>query len=107
VAGVPMAMLKVWSFTTGVTTALPPGGSTLGVFGGSAGITNQGYLRINNGVLVQPPAATLVTGFHDVPKYRLHRYNFLMRACKWRNYSWYSCKSDYNTALALYSISQA
>jgi hypothetical protein len=37
-----MAMLKVWSFSTGVTTALPPGGSTLGVFGGSAGITNQG-----------------------------------------------------------------
>ena len=44
-AGVPMAIAKVWSFTTGVTTSIPVGGSTLGVFGGSAGITNQGLFK--------------------------------------------------------------
>jgi hypothetical protein len=48
-------------------TTLPPGGSTLGVFGGSAGITNQGLFWINNGSISTTSAATLVTGFHDVP----------------------------------------
>jgi hypothetical protein len=67
-AGVPMAIAKVWSFSTGVTTAIPVGGSTLGVFGGSAGITNQGlFTRINNGSISTTAAATKVTGFHDVP----------------------------------------
>jgi hypothetical protein len=66
-AGVPMEIAKIWSFTTGVTTTIPVG-ATLGVFGGSAGITNQGlFTRINNGSISTTAAATKVTGFHDVP----------------------------------------
>lgn len=66
-AGTALANDKVWSFTTGVITPVPVG-SVLGVFGGSAGITNQGlYSRINNGSISTTAAATKVTGFHDVP----------------------------------------
>lgn len=68
VAGVPIASNYVWSFTTGVTFPIPIGGSTMGVFGGNAGITNQGlFTKINNGSIGTTAAATLVTGFHDVP----------------------------------------
>lgn len=40
--------------------------SLFGVFGGSAGITNQGINTvINNGAIGTTAAATLITGFHD------------------------------------------
>ena len=69
-AGVPMAANYVWSFTTGVpvTTTIPPvaSGLTLGVFGGNAGVTNQGLLtKINNGSIATTAASTLVTGLKD------------------------------------------
>jgi hypothetical protein len=110
VAGVPMAIAKVWSFTTGVTTAIPPGGSTLGVFGGSAGITNQGlFTRINNGSISTTAAATKVTGFHDVPNnidYTVTIYNEGL--ANGGIIVGTAANPDYNTALALYnSISPA
>jgi hypothetical protein len=110
VAGVPMAIAKVWSFSTGVTTALPPGGSTLGVFGGSAGITNQGlFTRINNGSISTTAAATLVTGFHDVPNNIDYTVTPLNEGlANGGIIVGTAANPDYNTALALYnSISPA
>ena len=110
VAGVPMAIAKVWSFTTGVTTALPPGGSTLGVFGGSAGITNQGlFTRINNGSISTTAAATLITGFHDVPNNIDYTVTTSHRGlANGGIIVGTAANPDYNTALALYnSISPA
>lgn len=68
-AGVPMASNYVWNFTTGIVVTIPPAASGLnfGVFGGNAGITNQGLLtRINNGSIGTTAASTLVTGFTDL-----------------------------------------
>lgn len=60
----------VWSFTTAPITTIPGvnlGTAALfGVFGGSAGITNQGLNTIiNNGSIGTTGASTLITGFHD------------------------------------------
>jgi hypothetical protein len=68
--GVPLANDYVWSFTTLVTnvtpTPTPSSGLFFGVFGGNAGITNQGLnTRINNGGIGTTAASTLVTGFTD------------------------------------------
>ncbi|MGZ8537082.1 MAG: Ig-like domain-containing protein [Flavisolibacter sp.] len=58
----------VWTFTTG---SAPPSIflgsiSLFGVFGGSAGITNQGLnTAINNGSIGTTGASTLITGLHD------------------------------------------
>ncbi|WP_367770547.1 Ig-like domain-containing protein [Flavobacterium sp. WC2421] len=68
-AGVALANDYVWSFTTLVTNPTIPSTSklTFGVFGGNAGITNQGLLtRINNGGIGTTAASTLVTGFTDI-----------------------------------------
>jgi hypothetical protein len=59
----------VWSFTT-LQSAAPPSflgsASLFGVFGGSAGTTNQGLNTvINNGGIGTTAAPTLITGFHD------------------------------------------
>jgi hypothetical protein len=58
-----------WTFTTSTPTIIPPILGTavnFGVFGGSAGITNQGLNTvINNGSIGTTGASTLVTGFHD------------------------------------------
>ncbi len=60
----------VWSFTTMGTSAPPPSilgsAAMFGVFGGNAGITNQGLNTIiNNGSIGTTAASTLITGFHD------------------------------------------
>ena len=57
----------VWTFTT---VGPPPpslgSASIFGVFGGSAGVTNQGLKTvINNGSIATTAASTLITGFHD------------------------------------------
>ena len=108
-AGIPMANDYVWSFTTGVTTPIPAG-STLGVFGGSAGITNQGlFTRINGGSISTTAAATLVTGFHDVPNNIDYTVTPLNRGlANGGIIVGTAANPDYNTALALYnSISPA
>ncbi len=73
-AGNSLAADYTWSFTTVAVVPPPPpppppplGTTTLfGVFGGSAGITNQGLNTvINNGSIGTTAAATLITGFHD------------------------------------------
>lgn len=65
--GVPLANDYVWNFTTLVSNApAPTTGLFFGVFGGNAGITNQGLnTRINNGGIGTTAASTLVTGFTD------------------------------------------
>ena len=67
-AGVALANDYVWSFTTLVVNApAPTAGLFFGVFGGNAGITNQGLnSRINNGGIGTTAASTLVTGFTDI-----------------------------------------
>lgn len=67
-AGNAMANNYVWNFTTGQVTPPPALGSLsdFGVFGGNAGITNQGLNTvINNGSIGTTAASTLITGFHD------------------------------------------
>jgi len=59
-----------WTFTTGAATGLGPinlgSVSTFGVFGGTAGMTNQGInTMINNGDIGTTAVSTAVTGFHD------------------------------------------
>lgn len=67
VAGTALANDYVWNFTTLVVNApAPTAGLFFGVFGGNAGITNQGLnTRINNGGIGTTAASTLVTGFTD------------------------------------------
>lgn len=40
--------------------------STFGIFGGAAGMTNQGIYTVINGDIGTTGASTLITGFHDV-----------------------------------------
>jgi hypothetical protein len=70
VAGVPLANNYVWSFTTVVPVIVipPPVATTglfFGVFGGNAGITNQGLFTVVNGSIGTTAASTLITGFKD------------------------------------------
>lgn len=70
VAGTPLAANYVWNFTTVIAiiaTPPPTGTSSLffGVFGGNAGITNQGLFTVVNGAIGTTAASTLVTGFRD------------------------------------------
>lgn len=59
-----------WSFTAQACSNMPPMAVSLGsaagfaVFGGSAGVTNQGINTQLNGDLGTTAASTLVTGFH-------------------------------------------
>ncbi len=68
VGGNALANNYVWTFTT---TELAPSvflgtAAQFGVFGGSAGITNDGLNTvINNGSIGTTAASTLITGFHD------------------------------------------
>ncbi len=68
-AGNTLVTDYVWSFTTLQTSVPPPSlgsASLFGIFGGSAGITNQGLNTvINNGSIGTTGASTLITGFHD------------------------------------------
>lgn len=71
VVGTPLANDYVWNFTTilapPVVIVVDLGtASIFGVFGGNAGITNQGLNTvINNGSIGTTAASTLITGFHD------------------------------------------
>jgi hypothetical protein len=66
VAGIPMASNYIWNFTTVVPVVIPPvAGLFFGVFGGNAGITNQGLFTVVNGSIGTTAASTLVTGFRD------------------------------------------
>ncbi|NDP28265.1 MAG: DUF3494 domain-containing protein [Flavobacterium sp.] len=69
-AGIPMAANYVWNFTTVNAIVIPPivippTGLFFGVFGGNAGITNQGLLTKVNGTIGTTAASSLVTGFKD------------------------------------------
>ncbi|WP_310560483.1 Ig-like domain-containing protein [Flavobacterium sp.] len=71
VAGIPMANNYVWSFTTVVPIiVIPPPvlttGLFFGVFGGNAGITNQGLFTVINGNIGTTAASTLMTGFKEI-----------------------------------------
>ncbi|WP_269241841.1 Ig-like domain-containing protein [Flavobacterium limnophilum] len=70
VAGTPLAANYVWNFTTVIPVIVtpPPAGTSglfFGVFGGNAGITNQGLFTVVNGAIGTTAASTLVTGFKD------------------------------------------
>ncbi len=71
VAGNTIASNYIWTFTTilpvVIPPVIPPTLIVFGVFGGSAGITNQGVNTvINNGGIGTTAASTLITGFHDM-----------------------------------------
>lgn len=68
--GTNMANDYVWEFTTIVPIVVPtpPVATTslfFGVFGGNAGITNQGLFTVVNGNLGTTAASSLITGFTD------------------------------------------
>ena len=66
--GTGLASNDVWNFTTLAPIVAPIDTTTglgFGVFGGNAGITNQGLFTIVNGSIGTTAAATLVTGFTD------------------------------------------
>jgi hypothetical protein len=58
----------IWNFRT-LVPVIPPvntgNGLGFGVFGGNAGITNQGLFTVINGSIGTTAAATLITGFTD------------------------------------------
>ena len=68
-AGVALASNYTWNFTTSNTIIVTPppviAGLDFGVFGGNAGITNQGLNTVINGSIGTTAASTLITGFHD------------------------------------------
>ena len=69
-AGNALAANYAWSFTTtgGIVppTSFLGSAAMFGVFGGNAGVTNQGlYTVINNGSIGTTAASTLITGLHD------------------------------------------
>lgn len=67
-AGIPLASNYVWNFTTSNVVVTPPvitSGLFFGVFGGNAGITNQGLLTVVDGAIGTTAASTLITGFTD------------------------------------------
>lgn len=68
--GTNMASNYIWDFTTIVPVVVPPPpvattGLFFGVFGGNAGITNQGLFTVVNGNLGTTAASSLITGFRD------------------------------------------
>ena len=71
-----MAVDFSWTFTAGPATGTCAGpvgqapaalgsASSFGVFGGSAGMTNQGILTVINGDIGTTAVSTAVTGYHD------------------------------------------
>ena len=67
IAGISMASNYVWNFTTLKTIIIvpPTAGLFFGVFGGNAGITNQGLFTVVNGAIGTIAASSLITGFTD------------------------------------------
>lgn len=71
ISGNTLASDYTWTFTTIPPVVIPPVITptliVFGVFGGNAGITNQGVNTvINNGGIGTTAASTLITGFHDM-----------------------------------------
>jgi hypothetical protein len=71
VAGTPLDNNYVWNFTTVIPVIVtpPPTGTSglfFGVFGGNAGITNQGLFTVVNGNIGTTAASTLMTGFKEI-----------------------------------------
>lgn len=69
-AGTYMDSNYSWVFTTIIPVVVPPppvatSGLFFGVFGGNAGITNQGLFTVVNGNLGTTAASSLITGFTD------------------------------------------
>ncbi|WP_235889566.1 Ig-like domain-containing protein [Flavobacterium restrictum] len=69
-AGIGLANDYIWNFTTIVPiVVIPPPVTTsnlfFGIFGGNAGVTNQGLFTKINGTIGTTAAATLITGFKD------------------------------------------
>ena len=66
-SGTGLASIDTWNFTTLIPVIIPPtnNGLFFGVFGGNAGITNQGLLTVVNGSIGTTAAASLITGFTD------------------------------------------
>jgi hypothetical protein len=70
-AGNPLAVNKVWSFTTAAAPVVPPvvvlaSAAPYGTFGGSAGMTNTGTLtQISGDIGTIATATGSITGFHD------------------------------------------
>jgi len=70
-AGLPMALAQVATFTTGTQACAPVPAvalgtvATYGAFGGSAGTTNSGIYTVVQGDLGTTAACTLFTGFHN------------------------------------------
>jgi hypothetical protein len=69
-AGVSLLNNYTWNFTTinGAVVTPPPTAAsnlTFGVFGGKAGITNEGINTVIYGKIGTTAPATLITGFHD------------------------------------------
>jgi len=66
--GTALASDDVWTFRT-LTPVIPPvntiNGLGFGVFGGNAGITNQGLFTVINGSMGTTAVASTVTGFTD------------------------------------------
>lgn len=69
VAGNPLLVDRVWSFTTGTQPCVSPialgTAASFGAFGGAAGVTNRGLNTIVNGNMGTTAACSLITGFHD------------------------------------------
>ncbi|MGA3324133.1 MAG: Ig-like domain-containing protein, partial [Terriglobia bacterium] len=69
-AGNPLLVDDVWSFTTVATACLAPvplGAATpFGAFAGGAGMTNQGILTVINGDIGTTGASQTMTGFNDL-----------------------------------------
>lgn len=68
-AGNPLAVDKVVTFTTGTNLCAAPivlvAASTFGSFGGGAGMTNEGIATVINGDIGTTGVSTTVTGLHD------------------------------------------
>lgn len=69
-AGTALVSDYVWTFSTGIPVIVTPppvstSGLFFGVFGGNAGVTNQGLFTVVNGKIGTTAASTLVTGFKD------------------------------------------
>lgn len=70
-AGSSLVNNHVWNFTTVVpVVVLPPPVSTsglyFGIFGGNAGITNQGLFTVVNGNIGTTATSTMITGFKEL-----------------------------------------
>jgi hypothetical protein len=71
-SGNPLAVDRVWSFTSGTQACLGAislgSAASFGSFGGDAGLTNEGINTVVAGNLGTTAVCTAITGFHDGSK---------------------------------------